>query len=306
MRSHTILLGSLVLCCDLWAYQTARLHPCLKTATEYVERGDVPKAIQVLQNIIEVRPECGSEVYVRLAELQLTLNETDKALAVLDRGTRAYPESVELLKRFGQILLNKNPIDPRAGDALKQAANAAVNDAEAHYFYGQWACLNHLDELCVSELSKAAVLPGSNDQAKMQIFTLIGLAEVNRNRATQGEEAFRKALSYNLRLKSPSPDAALEYARFLANESRDSEAQRLIDRILQFAPQFGPAHLERGKWLDRQGELARAAAEAELALEYAGNDKSQLRAAHVFLAKTYNALGQEEQAKIHQRWIQSQ
>jgi tetratricopeptide (TPR) repeat protein len=134
---------------------------------------------------------------------------------------------------------------------------------------------------------------------------LIGMAEDKLNHADRAEQAFRKALAHNLKLNSPDPNSALQYAQFLSWESREADAAKLVDRILAFAPHYGPAHLERAKMFAERGDNEQAAAEAELALRYAGDDKAQLHAAHVFLAKTYFALRKLDQAREHQEWVQA-
>jgi len=92
---------------------------------------------------------------------------------------------------------------------------------------------------------------------------------------------------------------------FLTRQSRQSEAQKLLDEILRFAPGFGPAHLERAKFLSSQGNLESAVAEAKLALDQAASDPKSLRATHAFLAKMCFALGRVDEAEMHQRWIES-
>jgi tetratricopeptide (TPR) repeat protein len=92
---------------------------------------------------------------------------------------------------------------------------------------------------------------------------------------------------------------------FLTRRSRQGEAQKLLEEILKFAPSFGPAHLERAKYLSAQGDLEAALAEAKIALDQAGSDPKSLQAAHAFLAKTYFALGRMDEAKVHQSWIES-
>jgi tetratricopeptide (TPR) repeat protein len=125
------------------------------------------------------------------------------------------------------------------------------------------------------------------------------------NRAELAEEAFRKALVHNLKLNNPDPNSAFQYAQFLSWQSREADAAKLVDRILAFAPHYGPAHLEQAKMFAERGDNEQAVAEAELALLDAGDDKAQLHAAHVFLAKTYFALRKLDQAREHQQWVQA-
>jgi Flp pilus assembly protein TadD len=279
--------------------------PHLRAAEDYIRQKQLPKAAEILEIVIGVEPRCGPEVYLKLGDLRQQLAQPDEAILVYQRGAAAYPGSALLLKRLGHVLFRRNPTDPAAGEALKKAAAAAGDDAEAHFLYGQWACMSNLNELCARELNKAATLSPSNDNALMQSYTLIGMAEDKLNHTERAEEAFRKALEHNLKLSRPDPNSALEYAQFLSRQSREADAAELVVRILAFAPYFGPAHLERAKMLAQRDDNEQAAVEAELALKYAGDDKAQLHPAHVFLAKTYFALNKLDQARQHQEWIQA-
>ena len=279
--------------------------PHLRAAEDYIRQKQLPKAAEILEIVVGVEPQCGPEVYLKLADLRQQLSQPDEALSVYQRGTAAYPSSAPLLTRLGQVLFRKDPINPGAGEVLQKAAAAAGNDAEAHFLYGQWACMSNLNELCTTELSKAVGLSPSNDNACMQSYTLIAMAEDKLSHAERAEEAFRKALVHNLKLNSPDPNSAFQYAQFLSRESRDADAAKLVDRILAFAPHYGPAHLERAKMFAETDANEQAAVEAELALRYAGDDKAQTHAAHVFLAKTYFALRKLDQAREHQEWVQA-
>ena len=279
--------------------------PHLRAAEDYIQQKQLPKAAEILEIVIGVEPRCGPEVYLKLADLRQQLAQPDEAIRVYQRGAAAYPGSALLQKRLGQILFRRNPTDPGAGEALKKAAAAAGDDAEAHFLYGQWSCMSNLNELCAKELNKAATLSPSNDNALMQSYTLIGMAEDKLNHTERAEEAFRKALAHNLKLSRPDPNSALQYAQFLSWQSREADAAKLVDRILMFAPHYGPAHLERAKMFAVREDNEQAAAEGELALGYAGDDKAQLHAAHVFLAKTYFALRKLDQAREHQELVQA-
>lgn len=301
-----VLWGAWLLCLLAVDGQQPRWQdPHLRAAEDYIRQKDLPKAAEILEIVTGAEPRCGPEVYLKLADIRRQLAQPDEAIRVYQRGAAAYPGSAPLLMRLGRALFQKSLTDPGAGEAFKKAAAIAGDDAEAHFSYGEWACMANLNEVCIAELNRAAALSPSNDMALMQSYTMIGMAEDKLSRAERAEEAYRKALAHNLKLSRPNPDSALQHAQFLSGQSRQADAAGLIDRILAFAPQFGPAHLERAKISAERGDNERAAAEAELALNYAGNDKAQLRAAHIFLAKTYFALHRLDQAREHQRWVQA-
>jgi len=324
-----------------WGAQASQTcqDPNLLAAEDYLRQNNYTKAVEAVELSISLEPRCDPEAYVMLATARLNLGEKKKAIEACEQGLDTYPKSARLqryyvsllrvaagkeetkakleqcltrqpnsavyLKAFGELLMEENPTGQRAEELLAAAAKAAPSDAEAHYLYGKLACVNNNEELCIAELSKAHALAPGDYEAGMQIYTMIGIAEDNLNRPAEAEAAFQKALKFNEKLASPSPYAAFQYAVFLANRRRDVDAQRLVDDVLKSAPTYGPAHFERAKFLAKQRNMEQAATEAELALKYAGNDKTQLRTLHAFLAKTCSALGRLEEAKVHRDWVEA-
>src|SRR5437879_10119876 len=89
--------------------------PHLRAAEDYIRQKQLSKAGEILEIVIGVEPQCGPEVYLKLADLRQQLAEPDEVLRVYQRGTVAYPGSAPLLKRLGQALFRKDPINPGAG-----------------------------------------------------------------------------------------------------------------------------------------------------------------------------------------------
>src|ERR1700682_910091 len=147
-------LSGLWLCLVAASVQPRWQAPHLRAAEDYIRQKQLSKAAEILEIVVGVEPQCGPEVYLKLADLRQQLAQPDDALRVYRRGTAAYPGSALLLKRLGQVLFGRNPTDPDAGEAFKKVAAAAGNDAEAHFLYGQWACMSNLNELCATELNK--------------------------------------------------------------------------------------------------------------------------------------------------------
>jgi len=276
----------------------------LQAARAYIAQGNFAKAAETLDLALAANPDAGSEPYLTLMDCRLKLDQQEKALEVAERGVKRYPSSGPLLKAVGAMILQENSSSDRAGELLERATKAMPQDPGAHYAYGLWALMNHHEEIAsVAERSALALAPA--DDLKVQALTFIGLGEDALKRPQRAEAAFRDALAANRKLPHPNPSALLEFAMFLTRQSRQGEAQKLLDEILKFAPGFGPAHLERAKYLSAQGDLEPALAEAKIALDQAGTDPKSLRAAHAFLAKTCFALGRMDEAEMHQRWIES-
>jgi tetratricopeptide (TPR) repeat protein len=276
----------------------------LPAARAYVAQGNFAKAAESLDQALDANPDAGSEPYLTLIDCRLKLDQKDKAIEAAERGVERYPNSGPLLKAAGALILQENSTSDRAGELLARAAKALPQDPGAQYAYGLWALMNHHEEIAIAAEKRALALSPADD-LKVQAQTFIGLGEDALKRPQRAEAAFRAALAVNRQLQNPNAGAELEFAMFLTRQSRQREAQDLLAEILKFAPNFGPAHLERAKYLSLQGDLESALAEGKIALGQAGSDPKSLRAAHAFLAKTYFALGRVSEAEAHQRWIEA-
>lgn len=277
----------------------------LREARAYVAQGNIAKAAESLDLALVGDPDVGAESYLTLTECRLKLGQTEKALEAIERGVRKYPASGPLLKAAGSLILQGNSASERAGELLERAVKTMPRDPGAHYAYGLWALLNHREAIAIAEETRALTLAPADDPMKVQAQTFIGVGEDALKRPQRAEAAFRAALAANRKLPNPNPGPELEYAMFLTRQSRQGEAQSLLEEILKFAPGFGPAHLERAKYLSAQGDLESALTEGKIALDQAGGDLKSLRAAHAFLAKTCFALGKTGEAEAHQTWIES-
>jgi len=263
-------------------------EPHLLAAKNYLARGDSDRAAEALEILLSAEAGLPPEVHLTLMDAWLKLDRADKAADAGERAIKAHPKSGPLLKRTGHILFRRSYTNPRAGELLENASRILPQDPEA----------------AIEAERRALALSAGNDAARMQICTVLAIAHDKLGHAKQAEQAFAEALDANRRLRSFDPNAALEYVQFLVRQSREQEAQRIVGEMLHHAPQFGPARLERAKYLSAQGENEKAISEALSALDLAGDDPLQQRAAHAFLARTYFALGQEEEAQKHQRWIE--
>src|SRR5215472_10585766 len=267
----------------------------LAAARTYVAQGNFAKAAERLDLLLDADPDGGSEPYLTLIDCRLKLDQKERALEAAERGIKRYPASGPLLKAAGALILQENSSSERAGELLERATKAMPQDPGAHYAYGLWALMNHREEIAIAAERRALALSPADD-LKVQALTFIGLGEDALKRPQRAEGAFREALAANRKLPNPNPSAVLEFAMFLTRQSRQGEAQTLLQEILRFAPRFGPAHLERAKYLSAQGHLESALVEANIALTKAGSDPKSLRAAHAFLARTCFALGRMEEA----------
>lgn len=230
--------------------------------------------------------------------------EAARAIEIVQQALEVNSNSVELLKAKGRLLLRDSTRSAKARDPLTKAVALAPGDAEAHYYLSQWACLHNVDAQCITEARHALRLAPGNAQAQLQLNTLIGLAAERTGDAATADAAFRSSLAANEKLGLPDPLSAYQYVAFLLKRAKDAEAQAIVLMLTRKAPGFGPAWLERAKWLLKQGQRAEAVRMAEQALPMAGMQTEQLRAAHMLLARTYFQLGREDEAAKHQAWIE--
>ena len=311
----------------------------LAAIEEDVKTEHFAQAADTLTSFLRTTPHSSANVYRLLAFSQYKLQKNYEALKTCELGLALYPSSrplaefyililregipagerqsrlAELLKQIpnspillrtmGEELMDKDPESTQALSFLSSAAKLSPRDAEAHFFYGESACFNKEDAVCIRELARAHEISPRNQYANMQIYTMIAVAEDRLRHPARAEEAFQQSMRANKQLTHPSPYAALKYINFLTTQGKDKEAMQVIDEILKWDISYGPAHFERAKILSRQGKTDDAAKEAELALQDSRGTPTDLRTYHAFLAKTYFALGREREARIHQNWIES-
>lgn len=227
-----------------------------------------------------------------------------RAVEIVRQALAANPKSVELLKFEGRLLLRDASRSAQARDPLTKAVALAPGDGEAHYYLSQWACLHNMDAQCISEARQALRLAPGNPQAELQLNTLIGIASEKTGNVAGADAAFRRSLTANQRLGLPDPLSAYQYVTFLLKRARDEEAQAIVVVLMEKAPRFGPAWLERAKWVAKKGQPGEVVRLAEQALTLAEMHKEQMRAAHMLLERTYFQMGKEEEAAKHQAWIE--
>ncbi|MEO8682265.1 MAG: tetratricopeptide repeat protein [Vicinamibacterales bacterium] len=287
----------------------AQAKPPLAVAVGQVQAGQYQKAVATLEAAIRTDPRGGEPLYLLLAECYMQLADPAKAMTTLRAGLRVYPAAPVLERSLGQLLFRERSDSSEAGTLLAHAATLLPRDPQARHYYAQWAYLNARERICVEQEREALALPGLNDLAALQMNTLLGMCYsrlLQEVEAAQGARlAFQRANEINTRQTAYDPIAAFQYVQFLARYGDDAAAQTIVDGILQRAPRFGPARLEKAKYFDRAGEAARAIAEAKLVLSSDGIDVNNERAAHILMARCYSLLGKADEAAKEQQWIEA-
>ncbi len=135
--------------------------------------------------------------------------------------------------------------------------------------------------------------------------TLLAITYTATHETAKAELEYQKAIELDRKLTPFEPVVFMQYAKFLDFVQRADESQKVIAELLRRAPAYGQAHLGRAQFLSDHDKFEEALAEGELALKYAGPSLEDQREAHMFLAKTYHALGREDEAKPHQEWVKA-
>jgi tetratricopeptide (TPR) repeat protein len=135
--------------------------------------------------------------------------------------------------------------------------------------------------------------------------TLLGMCEARLDHLDGARAAFVAAMEVNRRAPVLDPSSAYQYVQFLVRSGAAAEALPIIGEVLRHAPDFGPAHLEQAKALERAGNLDAAVASARRALAAAANSPANVRAAHLILARCFFRLGRTAEAEAEQKWIES-
>jgi tetratricopeptide (TPR) repeat protein len=278
----------------------------LGTAEQLLRENRYEDAIRELRATLEREPQSGEAVWVLLARCYESVGKPEDALRTLRAGVRANPDSQRLPLNLGEVLFQLKADSLEAGALLAHAVEAMPRDAEARHYYAQWAYLNDKENVCAANERAALELPGLNDQALLQMYTLLGLCEDKLDDPASAESAFQKALSVNRRSKPFDPGSAIQFARFLNISGKQDQARQLVQEILAHAPSFGPVHLELAKQFDKAGHFAQAVDEARLALAGEGNDSPTIRSARSVLAKGLFALGQKKEAEEQRQLIEAE
>ena len=313
----------------------------VQAAAAAMKRGDFQRAAGMLEAVIAAKPSSDPETYIMLAICRSNLKQGAEAIEVCERGLKQHSRSprldefylsmlrawagepemkaklVESVKRnpgspvyamaLSEVLLMEDPIEfeSQIESLVKKAVLARPLDPEAHYLYGRWACINAHNDVSIRELTRALELTHDNDRAKMEIYDLLGITYASTHETAKAEQQYQKAVELDRKLTPFDPVTFMQYAKFLDFVQRADESQKVLAELLRRAPEYGEAHLGRAQFLSDHEKLDQALAEGELAMKYAGPSLEDQRAAHMFLAKTYHAMGREDQAKIHQDWVRA-
>jgi tetratricopeptide (TPR) repeat protein len=278
----------------------------LRAADQLLRQNRYDEAITKLDATLQKDPQAGEALWILLARCYESVGKPEDALRTLQAALRANPDSPRLLLNLGEVVFRFKADSQEAGMMLRQASEAMPQDAEARHYYAQWAFLNDKENECAANEKAGLALPGLNDQALLQMYTLLGMCQDKLDQPDKAESAFEKALVINRRSKLYDPASAIQFARFLNVSGKEDQARRLVQEIASHAPGFGPVHLEIAKQFEKSGQFAQAADEARKALAGDGNDNQTIRSARTVLAKCLFATGRKKEAEEQRQLIEAE
>ena len=285
------------------AWQPPKAADPVATAQMQAARGQCAEAVETLTTLLKGTAKAPVPAYLLLGFCQGQLGRPDAAMDALRAGLKAWPAAPLLERTLGERLFQAQYDSTEAGKLLEHAARLLPRDPEAKHYYAQWAYLNARHRICATQEQQALALPGLNPVALLQMNTLLGMCESGLENPTGARAAFERALAINAKAPSYDPIAAMEYVKFLTRYNEDARAVEIVDEVIRRVPPFGPAHLQKAKYLDRAGDAPAAIAAARTGLALTGNDLNGERAAHTLLARLLARLGNTEEATKEQQWI---
>jgi tetratricopeptide (TPR) repeat protein len=255
------------------------------------QRGDKEGAIGVYREMLRQAPDDHATLFA-LAEAQINDEDVEGAIETLERIEASYPNDLESRKRLGYLLYEVH----RFEDAVKRFAAllaASPRDYEVAFFNGVALRRLNRDEDAMRSFERVAAHHEYYAEARTQLAAIHerhgryaeALAEVER---ALGSEPSRELELYSATLRSKTGDfeGAVAYLEGLlaaspdddellynlgvvyAEEDRDEEAQRYMERALEKNPDnadalnfIGYSWAERGENLEQAEEYIQRAIE---------------------------------------------
>ncbi len=271
-------------------------------AQAYISGARTADAVIELEFILNSNPKFDLEVYLMLARCYLQIPDEPKAREVFQRGAPYFAASADYWRGIARIFFDVNPDGVLTEEMIKQLVARFPRDAASYTLLADWAYAKNDYDSCGQALKTARTLAPA-EETSIRILALNGMMEGNQERPDSAERLLGDSYVINRRLHFPDQHSAMAYVEFLERNQRDVEAQRCVSEILSVAPGSSAAHFSRARFLAKRGEHSKAIEEAELAMAAAGTNRNLLRTLHAFMARSYFAIGNKEEAQKHQLWL---
>lgn len=249
--------------------------------------GQFARAEAALRTYASRHPDSPDALYM----LGFVLNREDKPAESLNAYTQAAklatPQSDDLkVVALDYVLLNDYD------DAIRWMKQAVAFDPKNEQaWYGLGRCLYSQSEFpeAAEAFQRALALDGSDVKAE----TNLGLAFEMGNRPQQAEQAYKAAVVLADADAKTDEWPYLDYASFLLEHDRPTEAIPLLERAVAVAPRCAQCHGKLGRALAETGKARQGVEELRKAVTLSPQDPKL----HYDLGRAYRAAGEMEQAR---------
>ena len=233
----------------------------LSLATIYVKTGRGADALEMADRAVEVEPDDGESHFHRALALEI-LGRTDEAVREYREAVRFAPDHAEAQANLVQIYLAYGR-KQEALAAAEKAMGLASGQPEMHYVYGQALEADGQVDEALHQYRLAAGLDSAFTPAYIgagsillrrgkadsvivltdlalrgasrygeYLYALRGSALLDKGRAAEAEEAFRRALEFN----SGYTPARMSLVRLYLSQGKNADARRELEIILTLDP----------------------------------------------------------------------
>jgi putative PEP-CTERM system TPR-repeat lipoprotein len=198
--------------------------------------------------------------YVALANRFARNKEASKALATLDEAIKYNPRTAEILELKGRIHLKERQFK----EALRQSDDleALVPERGIHLKVDIYLAMNRHEE-ALKESRRAANLKSDSPTGHMLLATVYR----KQNNVAGAIDELKKAV----RICDKNPSAALLLAETYAAAGNTAQAITTCGDIIRKRPDYAPAYLAQGTYLQLDGKPKEAIAKYQAALSLAEN-----------------------------------
>lgn len=255
-------------------------------AAAYQQSGDTKRADQTVQTLL-AREE-RAELHALLAEIRESERQPVDAVREYQRAAEMDPSEDNLFAWGAELLLHH--ADAPASEVFAKGHRLYPKSVRILVGLGSAAYAQDLHEQAARWLLEAIAL----DPWDARPYLFLGkVQEVAKSEPQEWVEAFRKYAT----LRPEDARAHYHFAVALEKERRGAQdfAARgaELERAIAIEPRFGEAYLKLGLLREEQGDLAKAVAAFQKAVEFTELPDE----AHLRLAQVYRRMGETEKAR---------
>jgi tetratricopeptide (TPR) repeat protein len=209
----------------------------LQQAKQAVDAEQYQKAKTILKSIISADANKG-ENYYYLADIYLTLKETDSAKIYLNQGLQAKDNAHFNYIGLGQIALDENNVQQATENFNKAVENIKKRDTEE--LIGVGRAYTNAENKDIKKAIEFLTRAIQADAKSAQAYLALGDAHQADKNVNDAYRAYRDALSLDKDLKR----AKLRMAVITKNAKAFQEAANSFNEMAAAAPDYGPVYRE--------------------------------------------------------------